>query len=293
VRGCHSIGPTVACMLVLAGDVACCAQSSQPPSSPFTVITVRERHAGEVSFEELSGYLRRSPDRNYVPGPDSLVAQVTIVERRGYIEILNVQTGKVRRLLMGFLPQWSPDGKYLSCLVWKSVIKHGELTIVNVATGNVVVEPEVGAGGGAEQKWSPDSRKIAVSGGIHASPRRLLYTVSVPDGHVTVLDSTDVLAGYNLSWSPDSRWLVFTRPTELDDMDEDPVAADLWMADAETGRTWILLETPEWMESDPQWISSTTIQVTRAARRGGELGVRQTVVVELSNSTRKVPPRPE
>lgn len=283
-------GVVLACILVFGADVGCSAQSSPPPSNPWTVFTVRERRAGEVPFEDASGYLRRSPDRNYMPGPDSLVACVTIEKRRGYVELLDLRTGKSKRLLMGFLPQWSPDGKYISCLVWKSAIKHGELTIVDVVTGNVLVEPEVGAGGGAEQKWSPDSRMIAVSGGIHASPRRLLYTVSVPEGRVAVLDTTDVLAGYNLSWSPDSRWLAFTRPTELDNMDEDPVAADLWIAEAETGKTWILLETPEWLESDPQWISNTTVQLTRAARQGGETGVQQTVVVEL-NSTRKVPTR--
>ncbi len=287
----YDIGPIIACMLVLAGDFACSAQPTPTLSSPFTVVSVRERRSGEVPFEEASGYLRRSPDRNYMPGPDSLAAQVTIVERRGYIEILDLRTGKSRRLLMGFLPQWSPDGKYLSCLVWKSTIKHGELAVLDVATGKVIIEPDVGAGGRTEQKWSPDSRMIAVTGGIHASPRRLLYIISVPEGRATVLDTTDVLAGQNFSWSPDSRWLVFTRPTELDDMNEDPVAADVWIADVATGKTWILLETPEWLESDPLWISNTTIQLTQAARRGGEIGVRQTVVVELSSSTGKVPTR--
>jgi Tol biopolymer transport system component len=177
-------------------------------------------------------------------------------------------------------------------LVWKSTIRHGELTIVDVATSKVLIEPKVVAGGGAEQKWSPDSRMVAASGGVHASPRRLLYTVSVPSGHVTVIDSLDVVADHSFSWSPDSKWIAFTKPSKLDSMDEDPVAADLWIAEVETGKAWVLLETPNWLESEPQWISNSAIQVARAASEGGDLGVRQIVVVELS-STRKVPTRQE
>ena len=287
-------GPLIVCVLLLASDIACYAQSTPQPPSPWTVVAVRGRRLGEVPFENASGYLRRSPDPNYVPGPDSLVVHVTIIERRGYVEILDLRTGRSRRLLDAWasLPQWSPDGRYVSCVVWRSVIKHHELTVVDVHTGNIVADPDVRASG-TEAKWSPDSHKIAASGVIYGSPRAMLYTVSISGGTATILDSLDVLAAHDFSWSPDSRWLAFSKPTELDDMGEDPVAADLWIADVETGNTWPLLETPDWIESKPLWITDHTIQVNRRARHGDERGGQQTVVVELSDSRKEVSPHPE
>jgi Tol biopolymer transport system component len=117
----------------------------------------------------------------------------------------------------------------------------------------------------------------------------MLYAVSIPDGKVTVLDSLDVLASHDFSWSPDGRWLAFTRPTELDRMGEYPVAADLWIADTETGNTWPLLEGPEWVESDPLWITARSIQVNRRDRDGDELGAEQVVVIEIAGEKEKAP----
>ena len=280
MNGSVYIGPVVACALALAADLACSASALQS-SSPWTVVAVRERRAGEIPIEESNVYLRESPG-NYAPGPDSLVARVTIIQRRGYIEVLDLRTGKVQRLLDSWasLPMWSPDGRYISCVAWKSTRQPYELTVVDVASKTVVADPDVRASG-TKAKWSPDSRRIAVSGVIHATPRSLLYAVSIPDGKVSILDSLDVLASHDFSWSPDGRWLAFTKPTKLDEMGEDPIAADLWIAEVKTGRTWPLLETPEWLEANPQWITDQTVHVTRSARQGSEPGIEQTVVVEI------------
>jgi Tol biopolymer transport system component len=201
------------------------------------------------------------------------------------VELQDLRSGKVERLLDAWasLPQWSPDGKYISCVVWRSVLRHHELTIVDVATKTLMIDPNVRASG-TDAKWSPDSRNIAASGVIYASPRSLLYTVSIPGGSVTILDSLDVLAAHEFSWSPDAKWVVFSHPTELDEMGEDPVAASLWIAEVATGRTWPLLEAAEWIHTDPLWITNKSIQVTRMRRENDALGTRQTVVVDLTNS---------
>jgi len=115
----------------------------------------------------------------------------------------------------------------------------------------------------------------------------MLYTVAVPDGKVTILDSLEVLVDYDFSWSPDGRWLAFTRPTALDEMGEYPVAADLWIADTETGKTWPLIEGPEWVESNPLWITARSIQVNRSAREGDSLRAEQVVVVEIASPKEK------
>jgi len=106
--------------------------------------------------------------------------------------------------------------------------------------------------------------------------------VTFPEGTVMVLDTVDVLADYEFSWSPDGRWIVFSRPTKLDNLGEVIVAADLWIADARTGSAWSLLETPEWVESNPLWVIHDAIQVDRAHSDGREVGATQRVIVELS-----------
>lgn len=147
----------------------------------------------------------------------------------------------------------------------------------------MVVDSDVRASG-TRNKWSPDSRMLAAAGVIHGSPRAVLYTVSVPAGHVTVLDSVDVLATHEFSWSPDARWVVYSRPTGLDS-GENPIAADLWIADAASGETWPLLETPETVELNPLWISERSIQIER--RHGREPEATQVVVMEVKKQGRK------
>ena len=191
-----------------------------------------------------------------------------------------MSTGQLDTLFAGWasLPQWSPDGKYISCVAWRSQEAPYELTIVDVATRTVVVDSEANASG-TMSKWSPDSRLIAASGVINESSWVMLYTVSIPDGKVAILDSVNVLSAHEFSWSPDSHWVAFSRPTALDE-GENVAAADLWLADARTGEVWPLLETQDWVELNPLWISDRTIQVDRR-RSGTGSGGQLSQVVEL------------
>jgi len=271
---------TLAFLVIAQVTVASCL----PPSNPWTVLSVRERRPGEVPFEEATRYLWPSADANIVPGPDSLVARVQIdEEHRAHVEIQDLSTGQVIPLLEGnaSLPHWSPDGEYISCVVWKSMRQHGELTVVDVATRTVLLDPEIDAAG-STMKWSPDSGTLAVAGEVYAKPRTMLYTVTVPEGTLRTLDTLEVLADFEFSWSPNGRWIAFSRPTKLDHLGEDPVAADLWVADTATGMRWPLLTTAEWVESNPLWITDSTIQVDRIRRDDTELGIEQCIVVELS-----------
>ena len=266
-------------IVLVAVDAGC-----SPRGNPWTVVTVREPRPGDVPFEDASKYLRRSEDANNVPGPDSLVAHVRTDEKHhAYIEVENLRTGKSIRLQSGnsCLPQWSPDGKYIACVVWKSWRLPHELAVANVGSGSTVVDLKARASV-TTIKWSPDGNTIAAEGTIHLRPHQMLYAVSFPEGKVTVLDTVDVLANYGFSWSPDGRWIVFSRPTKLDDSGEVIVAADLWIANAQTGRAWSLLETPEWLESNPLWITNRTIQIDRAHWDGKEVGADERVVIELS-----------
>jgi WD40-like Beta Propeller Repeat len=253
-----------------------------PSAALWTVVRVREPRPSDVPFEDATRYLWPSDDANNVPGPDSLVAHVrSDAAHRTYLELEDRRSGQAVRLDDGgSLPRWSPNGKYVSSVVWKSPRQPHELTVIDVATRRIVVDPDVQASG-TEVKWSPDSRTLAAAGVIYGEPRGILYTVSIPEGRVRVIDSLAVLSDYEFSWSPDGRWISFSRPTELDPVSEEPIAADLWIADAATGETWPVLKTPEWVESNPLWITNRAIQVDRARRDGNETGVRQRVVVEF------------
>jgi dipeptidyl aminopeptidase/acylaminoacyl peptidase len=178
------------------------------------------------------------------------------------------------------LPQWSPDGRYVSCVAWKSLQNPYQLTVVDVATRTVVVESSVKANG-TKSEWSPDSRAIAVAGVSRGSSWVVLYTVAIPSGKSAVLDSVNVLRAHDMSWSPNGQFIAYSRPTALDE-DEDAAASDLWIADVRGGRAWPLLETTGWVESNPQWITNRVIQFDRCRPESG--GAKQTVVAELHNA---------
>jgi hypothetical protein len=265
----------------LLNAVKCSAVRDHSSANPWKVVTLREPWADDIPFETRTDYLRSSSDRNYVPGPDSLVARVVIVSRRGYVEIVDVVTGESRRLLEtpASLPQWSPDGRCLSCVVWKSHLNPYQLTVVDVSASKIVMENDLTDG--TESKWSPDSRSIAVSGISRKWSGALLYTVTVPDGRVTVIDSLKVLASHEFSWSPDGRWIAFSRPTRLHHVG-DTIAADLWIADAATGESWCMLDGSEWAVMDPLWITNRSIQITRVRWHDEGANEEQRLVVELS-----------
>jgi dipeptidyl aminopeptidase/acylaminoacyl peptidase len=269
---------------LLPGDTACAAASKRRSASPWRVVTVRQPWAEDVPFETRTDYLRSSSDANNVPGPDSLVARVTIEKRRGYVEVVDLGSGNVRRLpdAWGSFPQWSPDGRYISCVVWKSTSRPHELTVVDVATMTVAVKPELRISG-TETRWSPDSRTIAASGVVHDSPRSMLCVVSIPEARVTVIDTVEVFEAHEFSWSPDGRWIAFSRPTRADGH-YGTTAAALWIADAATAESWCILDSSEWAEMDPLWITNRSIQITRV--RWGDDGPieERRLVVELSHS---------
>jgi hypothetical protein len=277
----HKLGAVALAAVVIVLLVASASCSSG--GNPWTAVTVRERRSGEIPFEESSGYLRPSSNRNYVPGPDSLVARVD-TDTKGHPHILIERdgTGQADTLFGGWasLPQWSPDGRFISCVAWKSRFNPYQLTVVDVATKSVVLESSVKANG-TESKWSPDSRTIVAAGVSRGSSWVVLYTVGIPSGKTAVLDSVNVLVAHDMSWSPDSRWVAFSRPTKLDRF-ENVEASDLWIADVLRGKAWPLLETSDWIESNPRWITNRSIQVDR--RRTGDDTIEKTDVVELRNA---------
>lgn len=281
-------------LVLLLADVAGC-QKPQPAMggnqvegvSPWTLLSVRDATSEDVPFEESSKYLWPSPDPNTVPGPDSLRALVlTNEESRAHIYIEDLRTGSKQLLFEGSAthPSWSPDGRFVSCCEWKSATRPYELCIVQRSSGEVFTS-DLGLSA-TRMKWSPDSQTLAASGVYYREGKAALYTVSLPGYEVRVLDTNAAgtghgIAGHVFSWSPNGRWLAFVRPTEVHRFG-DVIAADLWVVEATTGVQWPILETSEWVEADPLWISNTSIQVDRARWIDEGFADNARVVVELS-----------
>jgi hypothetical protein len=268
--------------LLFPVDTLCVTPPGHP--GPWRVVAVREPWADDVPFETRTPALRTPTDRNYAPGPDSLVARcLTDAKHHPHVVIERLDTGQIDTLLVGWasLPQWSPDGRYVSCVAWRSTREPHQLAVVDIATK---AEIQVGIrASGTEAKWSPDSRMIAASGMTYSGSRCLLYVVSIPGGAVAVVDSLDVFASHEFSWSPDGRWIAFSRPTRLHHVG-DTTAADLWIADTATGESWCILHGADWVESDPLWITNRSIQVNRVRWNDDGANQEQRVVVELSHS---------
>jgi hypothetical protein len=152
------------------------------------------------------------------------------------------------------------------------------LCVVDVATGRRT-EPELGATV-ATFEWAPDSKAIAVGGVLYGKPVNVLCIVSLPSGKTQTIDTLGVFSDYELAWSPDSRHLVVPRPTEVSHQEE-VLAADLWIFDR-AGHRCRLTNTPDFVESKPQWIDATRLQYERHRTHGDLYTEPEIVVVELT-----------
>jgi hypothetical protein len=252
------------------------------PECPWKVAVIREPRGGEMSFEDSTHYLRPSEweERNKVFGPGGLVAHVRVHDRRGYLEIVNWQTGDDSLFVYphAMLPSWSPDGRYLSANVWTEKTRMGKLAVFEVGGWKNVVDIDVSHA--ANTKWSPDSRMIACAGVAYRGSSIILYTVTVPEGRVSVVDSTRVPGDIDFSWSPNNRWLVYAMPTKVHHVG-DTMVSDLWIADAASGAAWCLIKSTDHHQSNPLWITDTTIQLDRVWWTEEGANREQRVVVEL------------
>jgi len=157
----------------------------------------------------------------------------------------------------------------------------GKLTVIDVASRKEIADVKIAVGN--DSKWSPDSRMIAADGTSYIHSKTVLYVLSIASNAVTVIDSLDVIGSYEFSWSPDSRWIAFSRPTKTDHWEE-PMEADLWIADASTGDAWRILQDSGWVMRNPLWVTNESIEVERSryAGEGEDPKEHRRVVVDLA-----------
>jgi Tol biopolymer transport system component len=167
----------------------------------------------------------------------------------------------------GSLPRLSPDGRYVSYSLWKSVDEPWNLVILDRTTGRTI-EPPLGGCVSSYRRWSPDSRWLAVEAHICKTPMTRLVLVNLPSGTVHVVDSLRVFAEYEFSWSPKSRTLAVIRPEAVDHNTESTSAADVWLLSVPGGTKCLPEATPGLVESDPQWVTERSLLVTRSSHAG-------------------------
>jgi dipeptidyl aminopeptidase/acylaminoacyl peptidase len=249
--------PTVSFAAALLAANACAGTPARSASAqrpcPWVVRASREATASEAAFQNPNPLLRDPENPNYAPGPNGTVAVVkTDHEHHGHMYLENSTTGDTKELVPGFLPRWSPDGKRIACTVWKSREQGSVLSIIDVATGDVL-EPKTG-GGSSQYAWSPDGRTIAMI--INDQSSILLRLVQIPSGKCRTLAALPTASEYtDLSWSPDSRTIVATATTEPEHLVE---VSELYLVDVD-GASCRLTDTPGVNESEPRWLDDGRI----------------------------------
>jgi len=233
---------------------------------------------GEIPFADTVRLLREPDNANYVPGPDSLWFVVRKNQQhKPAIYLENRASGRSELLIdRASGPRVSPDGKFLACIVWRSVQRPWNLVLLDLKSRRLT-EPDLD-GCASPYAWSPDAKWLAVMATPCQSPKSRLALVSVETGRVRWVDSLAVYADYEFGWSPDSHNLVVVRPTAIDRESEDPTVTELWMISDGGRRRCRLPAAPGYVFSQPKWISNSALGIDRARRGSSD----ERVVLELS-----------
>lgn len=270
---------------LLALPVSACAANSQPPCR-WRVLRERALATGEVAFTERERLLREPENANRVPGPDSLWFLVKKnAQHKPAIFLEDHRTGQSDMLIdRASGPRVSPDGKYLACIVWHSVKRPWNLTLLDLKTRKTI-EPLLD-GCASPYAWSPDGKWLAVMVTPCQSPQSRLALVAVPSGRVRWIDSLSVFADYEFGWSPDSRNLAVIRPTTVDRESEEPTATELWIF-SNAGRSKCrLAASPGFIDRSPRWITNSTVLIDRTRGARGGTTSQEQMVLELSEGAR-------
>ena len=242
-----------------------------------TVVNVRTARAAERDFDDPNPLLRQPAQSWKVIGPGSLQALVRHnEEKKSVLSIADTVAGTIKPIAGLFVSgpvRWSPEGKRLAVVSWKSRTRAWVPVVIDLATGNVT-RPTCELMG-VRLKWSPDGKWLAIDGRVPERTMTVLWVMSASTGACAVLDTMAVYATYDFGWSPDSRSLAVTKPSRLA-QDEGVVAADLWIFNLDRSRC-CLRATPHAVERNPRWLNAGHI-IYREEPDGLEAPVREMVV---------------
>jgi Tol biopolymer transport system component len=197
--------------------------------------------------------------------------KVFLVNRRTGIEEPIVDT-------WSFRPEWSPDGRWIACIAWRSPTRQRQLAIIDWRTGRIVDVDSTFAV--ADYRWSPDSKAIAVFGTDRVTRECVLLLANPRTGISRLIDRTSTIADVDYDWSPDGSVLAYTKPTRTSEHDE-VLEADLWMADSSGKSKCCLLNTADHVEQRPIWVGRRSLAILTAPMLGESPRSPVDVVLEL------------
>lgn len=276
----HRAIPFILAVISLALSSINCAETDR---CPWTVASTRQPTETEGHYFETSDIAWPPIDARTVPGPDSMCLLVqNDSERHPHIYLKDLRTGNMDLLLpdIASSPRWSPDGKYIACIAFESSERPWNLSVIEIASRKILNPPLNSST--TTVKWSPDSKTLAGAGISYDGQGSVLYCVSFPKGTASILDTVRIYSDYEFAWSPDSRWLAMSRPTELFPPTGDICKADLWIVSRSRDIRCKVLDTPDWVEGEPRWITDSSILLDRISWRDAEAVKEETVVVELT-----------
>ena len=223
-----------------------------------------------------------------IPGPDSLrLIDTDDAEHHPRVFIEDLRTGR-RDDIVGTSasrPCWSPDGRYIACVVYVSQEQPYQLAVIDRhSRRRIDIDPCLAVD---EYRWSPNSRWIAVEGVERSTNRVGLSIYDLTRGRLRRLSTTPAFGSYGLSWSPDSRLLAFTEPSEVDE-DETVLAADLWVAATSSWSPCRVRTSPDEIESQPEWLTDSEVLVKTIPRTAPHSAGRD-LVLELRPEGRRSP----
>ncbi len=266
-------------LLAVSGSCSCWSFGScstvHRDDCRWRVVAERPARPAEVPFDDTKPLLREPQDGNAIPGPGALRVLVkpdSLHHPQLYLE--DGRSGRVRHLLSGSQPKWSPDGTRIACCAWRSRERPWMLCVVDVASGRTF-EPDIGVAV-MTFRWAPDGRAIAVNGVRYGRAVNALCLVNLPSGESRILDTLAVFSDYEFGWSPDSRTLAAVRPTDVSP-DEEVARSELWLFDI-AGRKCRIVGTREYIERNPRWIDTARLQFDRVSAGGGGGAMLRTVV---------------
>lgn len=230
-----------------------------------SVVATRDRRPDDVPAIRRLRYTAATDPRS-IPGPDSLrLIDTDDAEHHPRVFIEDLRTGR-REDIVGTSasrPSWSPDGRYIACVIYVSQEQPYQLAIIDRhSRRRIDIDARLATD---EYRWSPNSRWIAVAGVERATNRVGLSIYDLARGRLRRLSTTSAFGSYGLSWSPDSKLLAFTEPSEVDE-EETVLAADLWVAPTSSWSPCRLRTTPDEIESQPEWVTDTELLVKTVPR---------------------------
>ena len=270
-----------------AGDARAGSVRSKGCSSPVTVVGTRDRRSDDAPMVRRLPFSVGANPRS-IPGPDSLrLIDTDDAEHHPRVFIEDLRTGR-RDDIVGTSasrPCWSPDGRYIACVVYVSQEQPYQLAVIDRhSRRRIDIDACLAVD---EYRWSPNSRWIAVEGVERSTNRVGLSIYDLTRGRLRRLSTTPAFGSYGLSWSPDSRLLAFTEPSEVDE-DETVLAADLWVAATSSWSPCRVRTSPDEIESQPEWLTDSEVLVKTIPRTAPHSAGRD-LVLELRPEGRRSP----